>query len=120
MSDDVENQRITIVPTQSRPRGRTGDTTLTMRRTISIRAPTVPPSARLPIEFRTLSLHLEHSKKSDHSGKAPKGAVKGQPIAYALPSLPRFKAEQALSLPFCCRFRPIRPVRARLASRFRR
>ena|SRR5579863_5296342 len=121
MSDDVENQRITIVPTQSRPRGRTGDTTLTMRRTISIRAPTVPPSARLPIEFRTLSLHLEHTKKSDHSGKPPKGAVKGQqPLAYAIPPLSRFKAEEALSLPFCCRFRPIRPVRARLAPRVRR
>jgi hypothetical protein len=79
MADDIENQRITIVPTQSRPRGRAGDTTLTMRRTLSIHTPTVPPSARLPIEFRTLSLHLEHSKKSDRSDKAPKGAIKGQP-----------------------------------------
>ncbi|KAH9987209.1 hypothetical protein BJV77DRAFT_1026401 [Russula vinacea] len=78
MPDDVENQRITIVPTQSRHhRDRTGDVTLMTRRTLSIHAPTVPPSARLPIEFRTLSLHLEHSKKSDHSGgKGSKGTVK--------------------------------------------
>jgi hypothetical protein len=80
MPDDVENQRITIVPTQSRPRREhTSDVTLMTRRTLSIRAPTVPPSARLPIEFRTLSLHLEHSKKSDHSGgKGSKRTVKGQ------------------------------------------
>lgn len=107
MSDDIENQRITIIPTQSRPRGRAGDTTLTMRRTLSIHNPTVPPSARLPIEFRTLSLHLEHSKKSDHSGKAPKGAVKGQPLARPIPLLLHLRAEQALSSPFCC---PIRLV----------
>jgi hypothetical protein len=107
MSDDIENQRITIVPTQSRPRGRAGDTTLTMRRTLSIRTPAVPPSARLPIEFRTLSLHLEHSKKSDHSSKAPKGAVKGQPLARSIPLLLHPKAEQMLSPPFRC---PIRLV----------
>jgi hypothetical protein len=81
MSDDVENQRITIVPTQSRRRDQTGDhVTLMTRRTLSIHAPpTVQPSARLPIEFRTLSLHLEHTKKSDHSAsnKGSKGAVRG-------------------------------------------
>jgi sodium/potassium-transporting ATPase subunit alpha len=79
MSDDVENQRITIVPTQSVPRrDHAGGVTLMTRKTLSIHAPTVPPSTRLPIEFRTLSLHLEHSKKSDHGGgKASKGAVKG-------------------------------------------
>jgi hypothetical protein len=110
MSDDIENQRITIVPTQSRRRAHTGDTALTMRRTLSIRAPTVPPSARLPIEFRTLSVHLEHSKKSDHGGKAPKGAVKGQPLAPPIPPLLHLRAEQVLSLAFCCRFGPNRLV----------
>lgn len=78
MSNDVENQRITIVPTQSCHRDHAGDTTLSMRRTLSIHAPAVPPSARLPIEFRTLSLHLEHTKKSDHSSNGSKGSVKGQ------------------------------------------
>jgi hypothetical protein len=78
MSRDIENQRITIVPTMSRRPTAAGDTTLTVRRTLSIRAPTVPPSARLPIEYRTLSLHLEQSKTaSNNSGKAPKGTVKG-------------------------------------------
>lgn len=79
MSNDVESQRITIVPTESRRRGRDADVILMTRRTLSIRAPTVPPSARLPIEYRTLSLHLEHSHKSDGSnGKASKNAVKGR------------------------------------------
>ena len=85
MSDDVENQRITIVPTQSRHRDHAGDTRLTIRRTFSIHTPAVPPSARLPIEFRTLSLHLEHTKKPDHSNSGPKGAVKGQPLAHPQP-----------------------------------
>lgn len=81
MSNDVENQRITIVPTESRRhRNRDGDVTLMTRRTLSIHAPTVPPSARLPIEYRTLSLHLEHSKKSDQgsNGKASKSAARGR------------------------------------------
>jgi len=80
MSNDVENQRITIVPTETRHRrNRDGDVILMTRRTLSIHAPTVPPSARLPIEYRTLSLHLEHSKKSDQgsNGKASKNAVRG-------------------------------------------
>ncbi|KAI0290823.1 sodium-potassium ATPase [Russula brevipes] len=76
MSVDVENQRITIVPTQNRPRDHAGGTMLMMRRTISIQAPAVQPSARLPIEFRTLSLHLEHGEKPDNSAKASKGAIK--------------------------------------------
>ncbi|KAF8493698.1 sodium-potassium ATPase [Russula emetica] len=78
MSNDVENQRITIVPTETRHRDRDGDLILMTRRTLSIRAPTVPPSARLPIEYRTLSLHLEHSKKPDQgsNGKPSKNAVK--------------------------------------------
>jgi hypothetical protein len=104
MSDDVENQRITIVPTLSRPRGNAGDITLTMRRTISIHTPTVPPSARLPIEFRTLSVHLEHSKKSDHSDKASKGAVKGQPLSRLIPTLPHLRAEQVLTPSFLLPF----------------
>lgn len=81
MSDDIENHRITIAPTRSRQHAHptVGDTTLTVRRTLSIRAPTVPPSARLPIEFRTLSLHLEQSRTSptNNNGKAPKATVKG-------------------------------------------
>ena len=80
MSNDLENQRITIVPTESRrQRGRDG-LNLMARRTLSIHAQTVPPSARLPIEYRTLSLHLEHSKKSDQgsNGKASKNAAKGR------------------------------------------
>jgi len=105
MSDDVENQRITIVPTQStHRRDNAGDVTLMTRRTLSIHAPTVPPSARLPIEFRTLSLHLEHSKKSDHSGgKASKGTVKGRP---SLPAADLIKAN--LSSPLPCYSRPVR------------
>ncbi|KAH9965074.1 sodium-potassium ATPase [Russula compacta] len=47
---------------------------VSLRRTLSIQPPAVQPSARLPIEYRTLSLHLENSK-SDHD-KASKGAVK--------------------------------------------
>ena len=78
MSDDVENQHITIVPTQSRRRAR-GDTMISLRRTLSIQPPAVQPSARLPIEYRTLSLHLE-SSKSDND-KASKGTVKGRPVA---------------------------------------
>ncbi len=80
MSVDVENQRITIVPTESRPRDRDGGLTLMTRRTLSIQLPTVPPSARLPIEYRTLSLHLEHSRKLDQgsNGKASKNAARGQ------------------------------------------
>jgi hypothetical protein len=75
------------------------------RRTLSIHAPTVPPSARLPIEFRTLSLHLEHSKKSDHSGgKGSKGTVKGWP-----PSSPRFETKLILEPGYS------RLVRTRLA-----
>jgi hypothetical protein len=88
MSADVENQRITIVPTQSRPRDHASSTMLTVRRTLSIQAPAVQPSARLPIEFRTLSLHLEHGEKPDNSGKASKGAIKGQPLPR--PLIPRY------------------------------
>lgn len=116
MSDDVENQRITIVPTQSRRRDQTGDhVTLMTRRTLSIHAPpTVQPSARLPIEFRTLSLHLEHTKKSDHSGsnKGSKGAVRGR-------SGPPVRVRKMLTLPFfSLPFALVlysRPVGARLA-----
>lgn len=80
MSNDVENQRITIVPTETRHRDRDGDLALMIRRTLSIHAPTVPPSARLPIEYRTMSLHLEHSNKSDQgsNGRASKNAVRGR------------------------------------------
>jgi hypothetical protein len=86
MSDDIENQRITIVPTHIRHSAPTGDTALTIRRTLSIRAPSVPPSSRLPIEFRTLSLHLEHSKSSaNNNAKAPKGAVKGWFVSLPTP-----------------------------------
>ncbi|KAI0246247.1 sodium-potassium ATPase [Lactifluus subvellereus] len=86
MSDDIENNHITIVPTQSRQHAHptaaaaVGDTMLTVRRTLSIRAPTVPPSARLPIEFRTLSLHLERGQSrtspTSNNGKTPKATVK--------------------------------------------
>jgi hypothetical protein len=79
MSDDIESHRIAIVPTQTRRSVHAGDTSLTIRRTLSIRAPpSVQPSARLPIEFRTLSLHLENSKAPPgKDSKAPKGTVKG-------------------------------------------
>ena len=63
MSDDVENQRVTIALTQSRHRGHAGHATLTVRGTLSIHAPALLPSARLPVESRTLSLHSEHAKK---------------------------------------------------------
>ena len=86
MSDDVGNPRITLVLTQSGHRGHAGHTTLTARRTLSIHAPAMPPSARLPIEFRPLSLHLGHTKKSDHSSNGSKSAVKGQ-LAHPIPLL---------------------------------
>ena len=106
MSDDVENQRITIVPTPSSHRDHAGDTTLTVRRTLSIHTPAVPPSARLPIEFRTLSLHLEHTKKSDHSSNGSKSAVKGQPLPRPTPPLSYRCAEKNADPP------PFRPVRS--------
>ena len=80
MSGDVENQQITIALTQSRRRSHAGHTTLTVRRTLSIHTPVMPPSARHLIEFRTLSLHLEHTKQSNYSSNGSKGAVKGQPV----------------------------------------
>ncbi|KAH9965077.1 sodium-potassium ATPase [Russula compacta] len=50
---------------------------LSLRRSLSIHSPSVQPSARLPIEFRTLSLHMETSKKSDNgNNKASKGAAR--------------------------------------------
>ncbi|KAN0129017.1 sodium-potassium ATPase [Lactarius tabidus] len=60
MSTDIENQRITTVPilkpdaSRNRP-----DVALTARRTLSIQVPDRQPSARIPVEFRTLSLQLE-------------------------------------------------------------
>ena len=99
MSDDVGNPRITLVLTQSGRRGHAGHTTLTARRTLSIHAPAMPPSARLPIKFRTLSLHLGHTKKSDHSSNGSKGAVKGQPVACPIPLLSHRSTAKML-LPF--------------------
>lgn len=51
-------------------------------RTMSIRSirETVSPSAaRIPVEFRTLSLHVDspESKTNEVKGKRPKGAAKG-------------------------------------------
>ena len=112
MSDDVENQRVTIAPTPSRHRDHAGDTTLTIRRTLSIHTPAVPPSSRLPIEFRTLSLHLEHTKKSGHSNNGSKGAVKGQHLARPIAFLSHRSAEKNADPP---PFRPVRSVRTRLA-----
>ena len=83
MPNDIENQRITIVPTghESRHRSRECDCDLTLmtHRTLSIHAPIVPLSALLPIEYRTLSLHLEHRDKSAQgsNGKA-KNKVRGR------------------------------------------
>ena len=60
MSTDIENQRITTVPilkpdaSRNRP-----DVALTARRILSIQVPNRQPSARIPVEFRTLSLQLE-------------------------------------------------------------
>ncbi|KAH9955496.1 E1-E2 ATPase-domain-containing protein [Russula dissimulans] len=88
MSDDIEDQRITLVPTESLHRGHAGGTELTARRTLSIQAPTVPTSARLPIEFRTLSLHLENSKRPDGRGKESKGTVKGRLYPSYFPLFP--------------------------------
>jgi len=85
MLDDVGNQRITIVLTQSGRRGHAGHTTLTARRTLSIHTPAMPPSVRLPIEFRTLPAFGTH-QKSDHSSNGSKGAVKGQ-LAHPIPLL---------------------------------
>jgi len=112
MSDDVENQRVTIAPTPSRHRDHAGDTTLTIRRTLSIHTPAVPPSSRLPIEFRTLSLHLEHTKKSDHSNNGSKGAVKGQHLARPHPAPVSPMCRKNVDPP---PFRPVRSVRTRLA-----
>jgi len=47
--------------------------TLTMRKTLLIHMTAVPPSARLPIDFCSLSLHLEYTIKSDHSSNGSKG-----------------------------------------------
>jgi sodium/potassium-transporting ATPase subunit alpha len=95
MSDDIEDQRITLVPTESLHRGHAGGTELTARRTLSIQAPTVPTSARLPIEFRTLSLHLENSKRPDGRGKESKGTVKGRLYPSYFPLFPTGRQKNA-------------------------
>ena len=110
MSDDVENQRITIVPTQILHRDHVGDTALTMRRTLSIHTPAVPPSARLPIEFRTLSLHLEHEKVGPQQQRAQRRSQRSAPRpSHPAPVPPKFR-RNADSPPF-----GVRPVRTRLA-----
>ncbi|KAH9955497.1 sodium-potassium ATPase [Russula dissimulans] len=76
MSDDIENQQIAVVPTQGLGHDHADGTALTACRTLSIQGTPVPPSARLPIEFCTLSLHLGNSKKQDDRGKESKGTVK--------------------------------------------
>ena len=93
MSADVEHQWITITPSQSRNRGQAEDSshsTLSLRRSISIHGqPVVPPAACLPIEYRTLSVHLESNKSVKNlntNSKGSKGAVKGQPPPSLVPS----------------------------------
>ncbi|KAI9451513.1 sodium-potassium ATPase [Lactarius psammicola] len=63
MSTDIENQRITTVSTLNRD-GPTTDPGLALmaHRTVSIQGDTIRPSARLPVEFRTMSLQLESGK----------------------------------------------------------
>lgn len=77
MPTDIENQRITTVPilkpdaSRNRP-----DVALTARRTLSIQVPDRQPSARIPVEFRTLSLQLEtgNTQPASHGTNAVKGA----------------------------------------------
>ncbi|KAF8263726.1 sodium-potassium ATPase [Lactarius quietus] len=60
MSSDIENQRITTVPILNTDASRKSPAlALTARRTLSIQAPDRQPSARIPVEFRTLSLQIE-------------------------------------------------------------
>lgn len=78
MLTDIENQRITTVPALD------GDVppsdpglVLATRRTVSIQASaTGHPSARLPVEFRTMSLQLETTGKAQPANNG-KNAVKG-------------------------------------------
>ncbi|KAI0259575.1 sodium-potassium ATPase [Gloeopeniophorella convolvens] len=73
MQDDIESQ-----PPPQSPRlaaHTPSDVALTVRHTLSFSTP-VQPATRLPIEFRTLSLHLEHSQQAQLDPKAPKGAIK--------------------------------------------
>ncbi|KAN0129016.1 cation transporting ATPase [Lactarius tabidus] len=77
MSTDVENQRITAAATLDRdaPPSDPG-LALTARRTVSIQASaTGHPSARLPVEFRTMSLQLETAGKAQPADNG-KNAVK--------------------------------------------
>ena len=77
MLTDIENQGITTVTTLNRDAPPTDPGLgLTARRTVSIQASTTgQPSARLPVEFRTMSLQLE-SGKAQPASKG-KNAVKG-------------------------------------------
>ena len=76
MSTDIENQRITAetVPTINlHAPGTNPALALKTRRTLSIQVPDRQPSARIPVEFRTLSLQLE----TVNAKPASNGAVKG-------------------------------------------
>ena len=78
MSTDIENQRITTEPALDRdaPPSDPG-LGLATRRTVSIQASlTRNPSARLPVEFRTMSLQLESAGKAQPTNNG-KNAVKG-------------------------------------------
>lgn len=76
MSTDIENQRITTVPTLIPDAPRSNPAlALTARRTLSIQAPDRQPSARIPVEFRTLSLQIEtgNAQPANHGSNAVKG-----------------------------------------------
>lgn len=78
MSTDIENQRITTVSALDRdaPPSDPG-LELATRRTVSIQASaTGNPSARLPVEFRTMSLQLESAGKAQPANNS-KNVVKG-------------------------------------------
>lgn len=76
MSTDIEKQAITTVPTLNRNAPPTDPgLALAARRTVSIQASGGQTSARLPVEFRTMSLQLE-SGKAQPASKG-KNAVKG-------------------------------------------
>ena len=77
-STDIENQRITAVATLDRDAHPSDlGLALTPRRSVSVQPSAAgQPSARLPVEFRTMSLQLESTGKAQPTDNG-KNAVKG-------------------------------------------
>ncbi len=75
MSNDIEHQRITVPPLSSAHED--PDLALVARRTISIQEAPGRQSARIPVEFRTMSLQLETPGGNAEPANNGKNAVKG-------------------------------------------